>query len=284
MRGVAEYVMRGRTQALLVAVITAGIPMFFWISAAVVGLVTLRRGLRDGTTILLGALVPGLIVGWYGEIMPAPALVGVTLLAALLRAGASWNWTLCAAAMMGLLFGGGLYTVGSGYLVQVETLLAQVFEGVALPAAENGAAMIVLPTAADIAGMFGFFLSVTLVICLIIARWWQALLYNPGGFRVEFHALRLGPMQVMGLMLVAALLLSMGPTFRLWAWVALVPMLFSGLALVHAMFAARGWSGWMGLFYAALLFLPPMRQFLVVLAAMDGWLDFRRRWHKPPGT
>ena len=58
MRGVAEYVMRGRTQALLVAVITAGIPMFFWVSAAAVGLVTLRRGVRDGLAIMLAALVP----------------------------------------------------------------------------------------------------------------------------------------------------------------------------------------------------------------------------------
>ena len=45
MRGVAEYVMRGRRQALLVAVITAAIPMFSWVSAAVVGLVVLRLSL-----------------------------------------------------------------------------------------------------------------------------------------------------------------------------------------------------------------------------------------------
>jgi len=124
---------------------------------------------------------------------------------------------------------------------------------------------------------------VTLVICLIIARWWQAQLYNAGGFRLEFHALRLSPVQVVGLMLVAASLLAMGPAFRLWAWLPLVPMLFAGLALTHAMLTARGWGGWLGLFYAVLLLLPPIKQFLVVLAAMDGWLDFRRRWLKPPG-
>jgi hypothetical protein len=283
MRGVAEYVMRGRKQALLVAVITAGIPMFFWVSAAVVGLVTLRRGLRDGLAVMLASLVPGVVVAYYGEIMPAVALLGVAPLAWLLRITGSWSASLCAAAALGLLFSAGLYTVGSAYLAGVEKLFAQVFESMTLPAAENGTAVLVPPAAADIAGMFGLILGMTLVVCLIIARWWQALLYNEGGFRREFLALRLAPTQVLGLVAVSALLLAMGPAFRLWAWVPLVPMLFSGLALAHALLAARGWGGWMGLFYAALLLLPPTKQFLVVLAAMDGWLDFRRRWLKPPG-
>ena len=283
MRGVAEYVMRGRRQALLVAVITAAIPMFSWVSAAVVGLVVLRRGLRDGLNIMLAALVPGLLVAYYGEIMPAAGLLSVTAVAWLLRSTGSWNLALCAAAALGLLLSAGLHTVGSNYLAGVETLFAQVFQSMPVPAAENGAPVLMPPAAVDIAGMFGLVHSVTLVICLIIARWWQAQLYNAGGFRLEFHALRLSPVQVVGLMLVAASLLAMGPAFRLWAWLPLVPMLFAGLALTHAMLTARGWGGWLGLFYAVLLLLPPIKQFLVVLAAMDGWLDFRRRWLKPPG-
>jgi hypothetical protein len=75
---------------------------------------------------------------------------------------------------------------------------------------------------------------------------------------------------------------AMGPEFRLWAWVPLVPLAFAGLGLVHAIAAGRGRGGLLGLFYAALLILPPVKQLLVVLAAMDGWLDFRRRWLKPP--
>mgnify|MGYP007113695048 CR=1 FL=1 len=38
------------------------------------------------------------------------------------------------------------------------------------------------------AGMF-----LQLVFGLLLGRWWQALLYNPGGFRSEFHQLRLYP-------------------------------------------------------------------------------------------
>ena len=61
------------------------------------------------------------------------------------------------------------------------------------------------------------------------------------------------------------------------------PLLFAGIALVHALAAARGRGGWLGLFYAALLVLAPLKQFIVVLAAMDSWLDIRGRWLKKPG-
>ena len=48
MRALAEYVMRGRREALLVSTMAVVLPMFFWLGAAVVGLVTLRKGVREG--------------------------------------------------------------------------------------------------------------------------------------------------------------------------------------------------------------------------------------------
>ena len=48
MHGLANFVMRGRWQALLVTVAGAGSLMFCWISAAVVALVTLRKGAGAG--------------------------------------------------------------------------------------------------------------------------------------------------------------------------------------------------------------------------------------------
>lgn len=281
MRALAEFVMRGRTQAVVVAVLASGIPMFFWLGAAVVGLVTLRRGVRDGAFVMLWALLPAAAVAYFGEIMPAAALLGTLALAWVLRVTVSWAWALSAAGGLGLLLSGGLYTVGRPYLEIVEKLFAEVFEGIEKRGGQE-AAVLAPPGAAEIAGMFGLVHALTLVLCLIIARWWQAALYNPGGFRTEFHALRLGQWQVLAMIGLALALGAMGPEFRLWAWVPLVPLAFAGLGLVHAIAAGRGRGGLLGLFYAALLILPPVKQLLVVLAAMDGWLDFRRRWLKPP--
>jgi hypothetical protein len=284
MRALAEYVMRGRREAVLVAVAGAAIPMFFWVGAAAVGLVTLRRGARQGAEVLMWAALPALVLVWFGEILPLAALAGTTVLAALLRGSASWPWTLCAAALLGLLLGAGLQTVGSGYLAEVEKVFAAFFEGMAKQAADPAAAAAMrVPTGIEIAGMFGLMHSATLVACVLLSRWWQAQLYNPGGLRAELHALRLGPVQVAGLLAAAALLYQLGPGFQVWAWMPLVPLLVAGIALVHALCAGRAGAGWLGLFWAVLLVLPPVKQLVIVLAVIDGLLDLRRRLAaKPP--
>ena len=43
MRGLAEFIMRGRWQALGIAVLGSGSLLFGWISAAAIALVTLRK-------------------------------------------------------------------------------------------------------------------------------------------------------------------------------------------------------------------------------------------------
>ena len=52
MKGLASFVMRGRLQALVVAVAGAGSLLFCWVSAAAIALVTLRRGAGPGAWLL----------------------------------------------------------------------------------------------------------------------------------------------------------------------------------------------------------------------------------------
>ncbi len=58
MKGLAEFVMRGRLQALLVIVAGAGSLLFCWISAAALALVTLRKGAGAGAWLFMWALLP----------------------------------------------------------------------------------------------------------------------------------------------------------------------------------------------------------------------------------
>jgi hypothetical protein len=280
MRALAEFVMRGRAQAIAVAIVSTAIPMLFWIGAAVVALVTLRRGPYEGALIVMWAALPGAVAAWFGEIMPLSLLLGALALAALLRASASWPWTLCGAALLGMLLSAGLMMFGGDYLAVVEKMFAELVAAMQKQAADGTS--ITPPGRTEIAGIFGLIDSVMLVVSLILARSWQAALYNPGGFGTEFRALRLGPAQVVGLMVAAMGTIALGASYRYWAWIPLVPMLFAGLGLVHAIAATRGRLGIMGLFYVALLLLPPVKQIVVMLAAVDGWLDIRRRWLQPP--
>ena len=61
--------MRGRTQALWVAVLGAGTLMFSWLSAAVLALVTLRKGPAEGGYLLAWAALPaGFLLAVFGDI------------------------------------------------------------------------------------------------------------------------------------------------------------------------------------------------------------------------
>jgi hypothetical protein len=278
MRALAEYVMRGRLQAVLIAVITAALPLFFWLSAAVIGLVTLRHGWRQGLGVLMWALLPASLMAWYGEIIPAVTLAGTLILAQLLRESVSWSKAMFGAAIIGALLGVALLAIGAEYLAVLEEIIRAVLSEMEGQLAEQGRqAPLIAPVATEIAGVFGAMQAMTLVACLLLARWWQAMLYNPGGFRQEFHGLRLSRQQAIVLVFAAVVLYGTAG-YAPWAWIAAVPFLFAGLGLVHSLVNRRGIAGhWLGVFYFLLVVIGPMKQAVAMLALVDSWLDLRKR-------
>ena len=82
MRGLAEFIMRGRWQALAVAVVGSVLVLFAWISAAAQALVTMARGVADGAWVALWALLPALLLGWVSGDYGTGLLLLTTFLAA----------------------------------------------------------------------------------------------------------------------------------------------------------------------------------------------------------
>jgi hypothetical protein len=272
MRALAGFVMRGRREALLVAV-----PMFFWVGSAAVGLFTLRRGGTEGGFVALWALLPCLVLARFGEVVPAAAMIGIWLVAMVLRATRSWALTLLAASAIGLVFGLGLLGAGGAYLEAVRTIaegfIAEVGKRSGDPAV---AAQLQAPDTQQIASIFGFMLALTLVGCTVLARWWQSALFNPGGFREEFHAIRFGSVPGLALVGAGASLYLQGPAMQIWAQIVMLPLLVAGIGLVHALVARRRVGGMLGLLYAALLLAPPVKYVVMGLAAVDAVANLRR--------
>ena len=106
MRGIAEFTMRGRLQALLVIGLSIFSVFFFWVGAAALALVVLRRGISEGAWLLLWALLPALLVlQQFNEFAPLAALLGAFAAAAVLRSTVSWPPTLVVATASGALPG-----------------------------------------------------------------------------------------------------------------------------------------------------------------------------------
>lgn len=270
MRGLAEYVMTGRRQAIIAVLLLGLLPLLNLLNPVMVGLVTLRKGWQEGVVIFAWALLPLGAWAMIGDVVPLIMLVGISALALLLRETESWEFTLLAAIAIGV-------CVEIYLRVQpavLDVLMAQVEIYLQNNNPQDLQIEDVRNAMVTVIGAVYMFLSIVL---LMLARWMQAALYNPGGFKQEFHKLRVE--QKAGLILIAAMLLaSFGVLIpEVWVLYLVIPLLFSGIALVHAVVAIKNLSRmWLVTFYV-LLMLPITVQMLVLFALIDSWYDFRSR-------
>jgi len=273
MRSLASYAMRGRRQAILTAFVTGLVPLVNLLTPALLGLVCLRHGLREALQVAAWAILP--LAGWAmaGDVTPLILAVGVLALASMLHSTGRWDITLVGAVLVG---------VAAEMILRMRPeFMAQILDQLDTMMAQNAGADAGSMPREDLQvllyslfGVVHMFLAISMT---VLARWWQALLYNPGGFRSEFHALRLPPRMAMtlaGLFLLA----SFGvPVLAGWVLYFVMPLFFAGLALVHGLVGLKKLSGlWLGAFYLLLL-SPVVAQLLTVAALFDSWYDFRKR-------
>ncbi len=280
MRSIAEFAMRSRAAALLVAALGTGTSLFFWVGTAVVALVTLRKGLSEGAIILLWSLLPAAAVLYLlAEVLPLTTLIGAFVVAAVLRSTVSLSLGLLMAPVTGLLVGGVLVTVASGYLdmlVQVMQQLVSQFKA-GLPA-DAPEVVIISPSKELISGGLVLMHTLCVSVSLVLARWWQATLYNPGGFASEFRALRFNSRLSAALLLCAGYLLTLGEQYTLWAMAIAMPLLMSGLGLLHFLFnKTHNKRRWVWMLYISLVLVDPVKFVICLLAVIDSFIDVRRR-------
>ena len=280
MRALAQFVMRGPLQASGVAAVTTAIPLLFWVGSAVVGLVILRLGIRQGLNVGLWALLPALGWSWFGQDPTALAvLLEVMLMATLLRVTLSWDKALCGGTFLAIVVGLVLPLLYPGLmdtLVQTGVQFYEQYNTEVAQALGDNLESVIRQTMN--ASMAGTYLALAIGMTLL-ARGWQAALYNPGGLRTEFHGLRLSP--VFAVVFVVTMVIGpvLGLNTLLLAWAAGTPLFLAGLALVHGVVARKKLSRqWLVMFYVALVLLgPSLMILLVVLAFVDSWLNIRGR-------
>jgi hypothetical protein len=273
MRGLAEFVMKGRKQAIMAVLLLGLIPLLNLLSPVLVGLVVLRKGFQEAVQVLVWAILP--IGGWAlaGDPVPLIMLLGITGLAGLLRSSESWEFTLLAAIAVGVCVE--IYLRLQPAVLDLIFLQMQpYFEANAIQGEQLDALRDVMTS---FMGAVYMFLS---IILLMLARWMQAALFNPGGFQKEFHGLRVE--QKVALILVSCMMLANFEILipQTWMLYLVLPLMFSGIALIHAVVAAKKLSSlWLAVLYA-LIVLPLIANLLVLLALLDSWYDFRTRLTK----
>ena len=286
MRALAEFFMKSRSRAIGSAVATAFVPFLSVVSGAILALVWLRMGRREGLILLGCASLPGI---YYLVAQGSPdillTLLAAGVLAETLRSTQAWSQVLVTGTALACMVALGFQwlpdsvrddfigvLINQGALVNYEALQPSDQERLKnlLGLLLNG-----VITAVQILMIF---------LSLFLARWWQASLYNPGGFQSEFHQIRM-PLWYSGVLLVVALLMLVGiDVLSAILPVLVVPLLISALALVHGVVAIKQYNTfWLGMLYVLLLFALPYLSVLLVLIAMaDSLMNFRQRLAPSP--
>lgn len=295
MRGLASFVMRGRSQAALVAAVAAVLslllPPILIIGGGAVALVTLRRGAGEGllAIVLAGLGTAVLAYPIFATLTPAVGIMllfwlPLWLLAVILRSTVSLVWTLQISAVLGGLLVIGFYLVlddpGAWWLGVLNEVFRPVLQEANLDIDETALNELMTTLAPLMPGLMAANLLASLLLGLLLGRWWQALLYNPGGFRAEFHQLRLGrQMAVIALGIIGLALITGIPLFANLALVLGLIYGLQGVALVHGVVGKTGLGwGWLAGFYALLIIaLPQLVALLCLMGIADAWVDLRAR-------
>ncbi|MBR7888712.1 hypothetical protein J9B83_07120 [Marinomonas sp. A79] len=275
MSGLAKWVMKKRLNAIIGVMVFGLIPMMFWLASAILGLVVLRKGVKEGIPVFAWGCLPALVLWQFqGDATALMVLVDVMLLSYLLRSSTSWSWVLLAGSFLAVI----------NTLIQ-PILMADVLNmAVSLVQKVLSSESVVIPDENAIFNQavvaISIFQVVIAILSLFLARKWQAGLYNPGGLRTEFHQLRL-PV-VFSLILGAMVLVgeSLGGAFMALSQAAIPALVLPGLALVHGVLAKKK-IGVVGLiaFYLVGFFVLNVyfANILVTLCVIDSFVDIRSR-------
>jgi len=274
MLGLARYAMKSPLHTGVLAALFAATPLLYFVSAALVALTTLRHGITYGTRILLMAMAGGL-VSWYLSGVPLSllVLVLVTLLAELLKATQSWARTLILGSVIGLVLA---FVVQKLFGTQFDSIL----DGIQQVFIVDGAETVEWQLLELTRDWIGYIIISTqlaeALFSLLLARYWQAGLYNPGGLASEMRVLRFTKQEVA--FLVAAVLLSV---LYLPGAVMLfgIPLIFAGMAITHGIVKKLGLGGqWLvALYIGSVLFIQFILPLLVLVVITDSIIDLKSR-------
>lgn len=282
------------TQYPLVAILAAGFsglfafffPLLAYISGAIIGLVTLERGIKEALIITLAAALPAVLMVLFGTHRAGvvfPLLLVLWLpncvCAALLRVSRSQGIALLAVGFFATLFVVGMHLLTDNVIIWWRQWLEQ---HVALVPGATVQGFIDEGALSFMNGIVTMFFGVSLMLTLLVARKWQAFLHHSTAFQAEFHALRLPRSLVLPVIGVAALVAMkiLPGAGSLWVdllIVAVMLYLFQGVASLYALVAARGLSAWwVAPLYLGLLILPSLTiEGLALVGMVSSLIDFR---------
>jgi len=289
----ASFIMAGRKQAaffiLLTALLSLIIPPVGLFSGAAIALITLRISWQQGLIYsLLGSAVLATVTYLLKQDASLGFLAGligwlpIVFFAAVLAQTRSWQSTLQAILVVSaigvLLFHAYQVDTVLFWQTSLEPFKPALTEAYQLES--NQIDELIQSMSKWMTGVFAAAVAVSAALALLLARHWQAMLYNPGGFGEEFRQLRVGKVSAIAMIVCIVLaILSNNIIATELLIIAVGIFMLQGIALAHSIVNQRGMKPfWLVALYVLLFIL--LAQMIVLLAAfgiIDNFVDFRRK-------
>jgi hypothetical protein len=298
MRAFGSYILLGRFQAViaisLLTVVSLIIPpLSYLLSGVPAGLLVLRKGPAYAMQILLICCLLVVLLFALAGTNPQVAIgfalgiwAPVYFCCSVLRQTQSQGWLVFAAGTIAtayvLIVHWYIADVPAWWLQWMELLIDNAFPD---GGGEQYQKVLAQAAPAMNAVMAGG-IATSLIVTTFISRWWQSVLFNPGGFRTEFYALKV-PSAVIILSLTGIILLFISGEPQGSAGLDILVVviflyLFQGLASVHRIVAEKSMPlVWLVLMYILLIFMPQAILFVACLGLVDSWMNRSKDRNRP---
>lgn len=310
LRRFTNFVLQGRTQACATAFILAYIPLIGSISVLIAGLVTLRKGALEGALVFLAATVPYLLSYLSApqgtEIEIDLALFAVVIFTAtnsvmwlfanILKRYSSWGFILDLAVLLGLIVIGIIHFLYpdidnwwviklTGYFNKTATMMREVQpNAVVIPPEIQGQIVNTIKTYAT--GVFIVSITFNALLQLVLSRWWQAVMFNPGELRKELLNIRLS--YIAGALFLICYPLSSWGDKTAIDMMPVIYLVFSiaGLSVMHSLLGVKTRRLGLVLLYVGLIVIITLFPSGILLIALifsliaffDIGMNFRKRF------
>jgi hypothetical protein len=310
LRRFTNFVLQGRTQACATAFILAYIPLIGSISVLIAGLVTLRKGALEGALVFLAATVPYLLSYLSApsgtEIEIDLALFAVVIFTAtnsvmwlfanILKRYSSWGFILDLAVLLGLIVIGIIHFLYpdidnwwaiklTGYFNKTATMMRELQpNAVVIPHEIQGQIVNTIKTYAT--GVFIVSITFNALLQLVLSRWWQAIMFNPGELRKELLNIRLS--YIAGALFLICYPLSSWGDKTAIDMMPVIYLVFSiaGLSVMHSLLGVKTRRLGLVLLYVGLIVIItlfpsgilPIALIFSLIAFFDIGMNFRKRF------
>jgi hypothetical protein len=301
LRRFTDFILKSRLQAMGTAFVCAFIPLVGSVSILISAFVTLRKNSLDGFYILIAATLP-LFIALYGysadtvegfsnfDIVLLMAICNVLTwaFAVLLRKYGSWNLLLQLAAFICLVIVLAVHMlypdIQAYWQTHLTSYLSSTMQSVSgatgdeAPEKIGALGSMVQTLSPLLTGIVSTFVVFYALVQLLLARWWQAALYNRGGLRVELDNIRLSYAAGIIFIICFMFVVAGNPTAEDAGTILYVTFALAGFSVLHALIASskKAWL-WNGLMCLLIFVIPPSMFVIALIALLDTGIDLRKR-------